>query len=154
MTSHSAQTPLHEHRMDMGMALQWRHNERDGVSDHQPHDRLLNHLFRRRSKKTSKLRVTGLCAGKSPMTGDSPHKGPVTRKMIHRDDVIMDLDIDIDINMDMVSTLRPRRNRRHFVDDIFKYTFLNENEWISIEISLKFVPKGSMYVLRTHRWKN
>ena len=40
--------------------LQWRHNGRDSVSNHQPHDCLLNRLFRRRSKKTSKLRVTGL----------------------------------------------------------------------------------------------
>ena len=48
--------------------LQWRHNGRDGVLNHQPHDCLLNRLFRRRSKKTSKLRVTGLCAGNSPVT--------------------------------------------------------------------------------------
>ena len=46
--------------------LQWRHNGRDSVSNHQPHDCLLNRLFRRRSKKTSKLRVTGLFAGNSP----------------------------------------------------------------------------------------
>ena len=52
--------------------LQWRHNERDSVSNHQPHDCLLNRLFRRRSKKTSKLRVTGLCAGNSPGTGEFP----------------------------------------------------------------------------------
>ena len=44
----------------------------DGVSDHQPHDRLLNRIFRRRSKKTSKFRVTGLCAGNSPVTGEFP----------------------------------------------------------------------------------
>ena len=50
--------------------LQWRHNERDGVSDHQPHDCLLNRLFRRRSKKTSNLRRTGLCAENSPVTGE------------------------------------------------------------------------------------
>ena len=43
--------------------LQWRYNERDGVSNHQPYDCLLKRLFRRRSKKTSKLRDTGLCAG-------------------------------------------------------------------------------------------
>ena len=56
-----------------GSSLQWRHNGRDGVSIHQPHDCLLNRLlFRRRSKKTSKLRVTGLCAGNSPMTGEFP----------------------------------------------------------------------------------
>ena len=46
--------------------LQWRHSGRDGVSNHQPHDCLHNRLFRRRSKKTSKLRVTGLCEGNSP----------------------------------------------------------------------------------------
>ena len=67
--------------------LQWRHNERDSVSNHQPHDCLLNRLFRRRSKKTSNLRVTGLCVGNSP--GNSPHKWPVTRKMFPLDDVIM-----------------------------------------------------------------
>ena len=52
--------------------LQWRHNGRDSVLNHQPHDCLLNRLFRRRSKKTSKLRVTGLCAGNSPATGEFP----------------------------------------------------------------------------------
>ena len=53
-------------------SLQWRHNGRDSVSNHQPHDCLLNRLFRRKSKKTSKLRATGLCAGKSPGTGEFP----------------------------------------------------------------------------------
>ena len=54
------------------MSLQWRHNERDGVSNHQPHDGLFNRLFRRKSKKTSRLRVTGLCEGNSPVTGEFP----------------------------------------------------------------------------------
>ena len=40
------------------------------------------------------------------------------------------------------NTLRPRQNERHFADDIFKWLFLNENVWISIKISLKFVPQG------------
>ena len=71
------------------VSLHWRHNERDSVSNHQPHDCLLNRLFRRRSKKTSKLRVTGLCVGKSPGPVNSPHKWPVTRKMFPFDDVIM-----------------------------------------------------------------
>ena len=126
------------------LALQWRHDGRDSVSNHQPHDCLLKSLFGRRSKKTSKLRVTGLCAGNSPVTGEfraqvasnaenisirwrhhasywrwcrttqcvyidwfigsisfvwplcgelgpvnSPHKGPVARKMLPFDDVIM-----------------------------------------------------------------
>ena len=50
----------------------WRHNVHNGVSNHQPRDCLLNHLFRRRSKKTWKLRVTGLCVGNSPGTGEFP----------------------------------------------------------------------------------
>ena len=54
------------------MTLQWRHNDHDSVSNHQHHDCLLNRLFRRKPKKTSKLRVTGLCAGNSPGTGESP----------------------------------------------------------------------------------
>ena len=41
-----------------------------------------------------------------------------------------------------VNTSRPRQNEQHFTDDIFKRTFFNENVWISIKISLKFVPKG------------
>ena len=56
----------------MSNALQWRHNERDGVSNHRHLDCLLNRLFWRRLKKTSKLRVTGLCEGNSPVTGEFP----------------------------------------------------------------------------------
>ena len=63
--------------------LQWRHNGRDGVSNNQPHDCLLNRLCRRRSKQTSKLRVTGLWAGNALV------KWPVTRKLFPFDDVIM-----------------------------------------------------------------
>ena len=44
----------------------------DSVSNHQPHDCLLNWLFRCRSKRTSKLRVAGLCEGNSPGTGEFP----------------------------------------------------------------------------------
>ena len=52
------------------ISLRWRHNGRDSVSNHQPHDCLLNLLFRRRLKKTSKLRVTGLYAWNSPGSGN------------------------------------------------------------------------------------
>ena len=41
-----------------------------------------------------------------------------------------------------ISTWRPRQNGRHFPDDIFKWIFVNENAWISIKISLKFVSRG------------
>ena len=53
-------------------SLQWRYNGHDGISNHQPHDCLLDCLFRRRSKKAPKLRVAGLCAGNSPVTGEFP----------------------------------------------------------------------------------
>ena len=41
----------------------------------------------------------------------------------------------------LINTLRSRQNGCHFADDILTYIFLNENVWIPIEISLKFVPK-------------
>ena len=52
--------------------LHWRHSERDGVSNHQRLHCLLNCWSRRGSKKTSKLPVTGLCIGNSPVTGEFP----------------------------------------------------------------------------------
>ena len=68
------------------MTLQWRHNGRDSISDHQPHDCLPKRLLRRRSKKASKLRVTGLCAGNSLVTGEFPAQ---RWKMFPFGDVIM-----------------------------------------------------------------
>ena len=62
------------------VSLQWRNNGPDGVSNHQPHQCVLKRIFECRSKKISKLCVTGLCA---------PHKWPVKRKMFPFDDVIM-----------------------------------------------------------------
>ena len=61
--------------------LQWRHNACYGVSNHQRIDCFLNRLFRRRSKKTSKLRATGLCEWNAPVTDSA--------KMFPLDDVIM-----------------------------------------------------------------
>ena len=52
--------------------LQWSHNESDGISNHQCLNCLLNCLFRCKSKKASKLCVTGLCEGNSPVTGEFP----------------------------------------------------------------------------------
>ena len=45
--------------------------------------------LRRRSKKTSKLRVAGLCARNSSVIGEFPPQRPVTRKMFPFDDVLM-----------------------------------------------------------------
>ena len=69
--------------------LQWHHNERDGVSNHQPHGFLLNRLFKRRSEETSKLLVTGLYAGNSLLTVEFPAQRPITRKMFLFDDVVI-----------------------------------------------------------------
>ena len=70
---------VHKLRLECGLwhavvlnatTLQWRHNDYGSVSNHQPHGCLPNRLFRCRSQKTSKLRVTGLCVGNSPGTGE------------------------------------------------------------------------------------
>ena len=58
--------------MEIHITLQWRYNERDDVSNHQPRDCLLIHLLKRRTKETSKFRVAGLLAGNSPVTGEIP----------------------------------------------------------------------------------
>ena len=57
--------------MSLQTPLRCRHDGHDSVSNHQPHHCLHNRLFGYRSKKTSKLRVTGLCADNSPGTGNS-----------------------------------------------------------------------------------
>ena len=74
---------LHQRRRTWNTLLR-RHVGRGSFSNHQPHDCLLNHLF-----KTSKLRVTGLCARIHRGPVNSPHEGPVARKMFPFDDVIM-----------------------------------------------------------------
>ena len=69
--------------------LQWRFNERDGVSNHQPHDCLLKRLIRRKSKKTPMFRALAFVRGIHRSPVNSPYKGPVTRKMFPFDDGIM-----------------------------------------------------------------
>ena len=79
-------------RVDWYLAtkLQWRHNERVGVSNHRCLHCLLNCWFRHRSKKSAKLRVTGLFAGNSLVTSEFPaQKASYTRKMFPFDDVII-----------------------------------------------------------------
>ena len=70
-------------------SLRWRHNGRDDVSDHQPHDCLLNVYSgadqRKLQSSASLVFVRGIHRG--PV--NSPHKGPVTRKVFPFDDVIM-----------------------------------------------------------------
>ena len=75
---------------DMSNTLQLRHNWRDGVSNHRRINCLPNILFRRRSKKTSRLRITGFCVGKPLVTSGFPSQMAmaVAQKIIPSDDVI------------------------------------------------------------------
>ena len=59
---------------ELRYTLQWSHSEHDGLSNHRPRDCWLKHLFRHRSQKASKLRVTGLREGNSMVTGEFPPK--------------------------------------------------------------------------------
>ena len=70
-------------------SLQWRHNGCDSVSNHHPHDCLLNRLFRRRSMKHQSSAWRAFVRGIHRWPVNSPHKWPVTRKMFPFDDVIM-----------------------------------------------------------------
>ena len=69
---------------------QWRHNARDAVSNHQPHDCLLNRLFRHRRHQSSAS--LALVKGMHRWPVISPHKWPVTQKMFPFNDVIMTMD--------------------------------------------------------------
>ena len=71
------------------ISLQWRRNGRDGVSNHQPRDCLLNRLFRHRWKKHQSPASPAFVRGIHRSPVNSPHKWPVTRKMFPFDDVIM-----------------------------------------------------------------
>ena len=72
------------------LTLQWCHNERDGVSNHQHHDCLPTQSFiQAQIRETSNLCFTGLCAGNSLVTGEFPAQRPVSRKMFPFEDVIM-----------------------------------------------------------------
>ena len=73
------------------MPLHWRHNERDGVSNHRRLDYLLNRLFRGRKHQRKHQSFVSLAfvRGIHRWPVNSPHKGPVTRKMFPFDDVII-----------------------------------------------------------------
>ena len=71
-------------------SLQWRHTERDGISNNsQPHDCLLNRLFRRRSKKHQRSASLAFVRWIHRWRVNSPPKWPVTRKMFPFDNDIM-----------------------------------------------------------------
>ena len=68
-------------------SLRWRHDERNGVSNHQPSDCLLNRLFKAPISSASLAFLREI--HRWPM--NSPHKGPVTRRMFPFDDICVGL---------------------------------------------------------------
>ena len=80
--SHDLQDSLLLKHIILCEPLQSRYNERDVVSIHRRLDCLLNRLFRCTLRIISKLRVSGLFEENSPVTGEFPHQGPGTRKMV------------------------------------------------------------------------
>ena len=122
----------------MSWPLQWRHNRRDGVSIHKPYDCLLNRLFRCRSEEISKLRVTGLCAGNSPLTSESPaqiasntenisiswcHHAQNRREVIHNHPLWLGCDGSVLQTIHLlrntnINALSPIQTGRHFADGI------------------------------------
>ena len=73
------------------LLLHWRHNTRDGVSNHLHLDCVFDRLFRRISKKTPKLHVIGLCEGKPPLAGGFPSQMASDAENVSFDDVIMEI---------------------------------------------------------------
>ena len=98
-------------------SLQWRYNERDVVSNHWRLDYLLNRLFRRRSRKTPKLSVTGLCDGESTsdrkcfhlMTSSCISKITITASKVYKN---------------------PFYEFLHGIDDPNAYLFVFKHTWI------------------------
>ena len=150
--------------------LQWRHNERGGVSNHQPHDCLPNRYFGADQRKQQSFASLAFVRGIHRWSVNSPHKGPVTWKMFPFDDVTMaKLNLRgpcelIQGNVWYASELNDI-GRRYMHCTRMKYTvqwtplrpkqngcqlqtaFLNvfssiKNVRISIKISLNFAPEG------------
>ena len=118
------------------VSLQWRHNERDGVSNHQPRDCLLKCLFRYRSKKTSKLHVTGLCEGNSLVTGEFPTQRASNAETVsiwwrHHDRYFCFLGVSCMIGHWLMKPIyafskkvQCARNTKHSMDDIIQCCFI------------------------------
>ena len=133
--------------------LRWRHNGHDSVSNHQPHECLLNRLFRRRSRKTSKLRVTGLCVGSNAENVSiwwRHHDLPFCEERPAAGCMDLNMPFWLFLHRPYLNFSPPGQNGRHFTDDIFRFIFVNEKFCILIKILLKFVPK--VRLTTTQHW--
>ena len=68
-------------KFDYLSTLEWRHNGRGGISNHQPHDCLLNRLFRPDQRKHQSSASLAFVRGIHRWPVNSPHKWPEKRKM-------------------------------------------------------------------------
>ena len=106
--------------------LQWRHDGLYCISNHQPHHYFLSRLFGRRSKETSKLRVTGLYAGNSPGTGEFPAQMASDVENVstwwHHHAISI-----LPLTPAPLNSSPTYKNGCHFTDDIFRCIFVNEN---------------------------
>ena len=112
-------------------SLQWRHNGRDSVLNHQPHDCLLSRLFRRRTKEASKLRVTGLCAGNSSVPGEFPAQ-------------MASYAANVSIWWRHHAFEKLEQTGRHFAEDIFDMQSFERQFCILIKIAPMFFFRGSI----------
>ena len=95
----------------------------DGVSNYRRLDCLLNRLIGRRLKKTSKLRVTGLCDGNSQVTGEfSAHEASNAENV----SILMTSSWWIEMSNNC-KVLGPVRNQRHFGPFWLKFFNFNPN---------------------------
>ena len=106
-------------------SLQWRHKERDFVSNHHRLDCLLNHFFKCRSKNTSKLRVTGLYEGNSPLTGEFPSQWASNAENVsiwwrHPDETWLPLLTDTKTLLERMLTWHRRKPHAHVGMDYHK----------------------------------
>ena len=97
------------------LSLQWHHNERDGVSNNQPHDCLLNRLLRHRLERKRQSSVSlAFVRGIHRWPVNSPHKGSVTRKMFQFDDVIMMI-VRVAVNLlQMTWVIEPHKSAKNY----------------------------------------
>ena len=104
------------------ISIQWRHNKRDGVSNHRRFDCLLNCLSRRRSKKHQNSAPVAFVRASHWWPVDSPHKGPVRRKMFPFDDAIMSIYQHTTEGLSHCSAETSTTSHNHYThDDVIKW---------------------------------
>ena len=108
--------------VDVKSPLRWHHNGHDGVSNHQPHEYLLNCLFRRRSKKTSKPRVTGPLCGEFTGNRWIPRtNGQWRGKCFH----LMTSSCNVKISWQI-------RCNNEYVAFVLRYIYIVYNQWVKL----------------------